>query len=125
MRVPAVRERGCEMKKALDFKLLKRLYTFIKPNRRYLILSLAFSTVSVLAALFATVLAGKGVDCIVGKGDVDFPRLARVVIAIAAVVRMAGEHLHAEAYLPHCARYTQPIYRKSGKSAAFLSRFQG
>lgn len=74
------------MKKALDFKLLKRLYTFIKPNRRYLILSLAFSTVSVLAALFATVLAGKGVDCIVGKGDVDFPRLARVVIAIAAVV---------------------------------------
>lgn len=74
------------MKKKLDLKMLRRLYAFIKPNRKYLVLSLFFSAISVLAALFSTVLAGKGVDCIVGKGDVDFRRLLWIVVAIAVVV---------------------------------------
>ncbi len=73
-------------KKTLDFAILKRLYRFIRPNRKYLFLSLFFSLISVLSSLFATVLAGKGVDCIVSAGNVDFAELGKIAVAIGIVV---------------------------------------
>ena len=72
--------------KALDLGMLKRLYAFIRPNRKYLFLSLFCSLISVLASLLATVLAGEGVDCIVGAGNVDFKRLGLTAAAIGVVV---------------------------------------
>ena len=72
--------------KALDLGMLKRLYAFIRPNRKYLFLSLFCSLISVLASLLATVLAGEGVDCIVGAGNVDFKRLGLIAAAIGVVV---------------------------------------
>ncbi|PWM72198.1 MAG: sugar ABC transporter ATP-binding protein [Bacillota bacterium] len=83
------------MKKRFDLKLVKRLYAFIRPNRKYLFLSLFFSLVSVLSSLFATVLAGAGVDCIVGAGEVDFERLGVIaaVIGVTVAVIFAAEWL--------------------------------
>ena len=83
------------MKKSFDFKLLGRLFSFTKHNGVYLFAGLFFSLVSVLVSLFATVLAGWGVDCIVGEGNVDFERLFRIVaaIGISVAVIFAAEWL--------------------------------
>lgn len=72
--------------KKLSLGTVKRLYTFIKPNRAYLVLSLLFSALSVIATLLCTVFIGKGVDCIIAAGDVDYGKLGTALIEIGVTV---------------------------------------
>ena len=72
--------------KNVNFETVKKLYKFIKPNVKFLILGLIFSATSVVATLLSTVFIGEGVDCIVGAGNVDFTKLNMVLIKIAVTV---------------------------------------
>lgn len=72
--------------KKVNSGIIKKLWAFIKPNRKYLILGLIFSAISVIAGLLSTVFIGDGVDYIIGKGNVDFSGLIVVIIKIAVTV---------------------------------------
>ena len=52
--------------------------------------SLIFAIVSVIATLFVPVLFGDAVDCIVGKGAVDFQRLKTLFVWVAVAVGVAA-----------------------------------
>ena len=65
---PSVKKRGT----------VARLLLFLRPNLPYLALALVFSVVQIIATLFAPVVVGDAVDCIVGEGDVDFGRILRI-----------------------------------------------
>jgi ATP-binding cassette subfamily B protein len=66
--------------------ILKRLTKYIKPYRRYFILTLICSVVQVAGTLFIPILIGKAVDCAVGKGNVDFNSLFSILKVMAVVI---------------------------------------
>lgn len=69
-------------------EIYRRILLLIKPYRHLLILSLVFAVVSVVLTLYAPVLTGRGIDLVIGKGNVDFdgllPILARFALVVAA-----------------------------------------
>lgn len=67
-------------------KILKRLFYYLKPYRLYFVLSILFSVFQVVGTLFIPILIGKAVDCAVGKNDVDFSKLAEIVIFMLAII---------------------------------------
>lgn len=64
---------------------LKRILKYAKPYVPYLILTSVCSALSVLLSLYFFILVGKGVDCIVGKGHVDFQGLYRILVELAVM----------------------------------------
>lgn len=71
-------------------KTLKRILGYVRPYKGYLAAAVIFSFVGVLLSLFVPVFIGKGVDLIVGKGDVDFRGLARLAAILAAAVLVSA-----------------------------------
>ena len=67
---------------------MKRLITFMRPYIPMMVLSLILSCGSVVSTVLIPVLSGRGVDCIVGVGDVDFGRLR--TIAFMMLLTIAG-----------------------------------
>lgn len=67
-------------------KTLKRILGYVKPYKMYLAAAIVFSFVGVLLSLFVPVFIGKGVDLIVGKGNVDFRGLLKLAAVLAATV---------------------------------------
>lgn len=63
-----------------------RIFELIKPYWYLIALSLVFALVSVALTLYAPVLAGQGIDLIIGKGNVDFDGLVPILIRFAIVV---------------------------------------
>lgn len=67
-------------------KTLKRILGYVKPYKMYLAAAIVFSFVGVLLSLFVPVFIGKGVDLIVGEGNVDFKGLLKLAAVLAATV---------------------------------------
>ncbi len=65
---------------------LKRILQYVGKYPLSLIGSLLFSLLSVAATLCVPVFFGDAIDCIVGKGNVDFERLIEIFIKIAVAV---------------------------------------
>lgn len=65
---------------------LKKLLVYIDRYKYYLLLSLIFAVVSVALTLYAPILIGNAIDCIVGKGDVDFSRIIDILIRLVIVI---------------------------------------
>lgn len=70
------------MKKDTTFR---RVLKLLKPYTAWIILSLIFALGTVISTLMIPILEGNAVDHIIGKGNVDFPGLFRVLKQIAAV----------------------------------------
>ncbi len=64
---------------------LKRLLSYVKPYAPLLLLSLIFAVGTVMCTLYAPLLIGDAVDCIVGKGNVDFEAVGKILIKLGAV----------------------------------------
>ena len=62
--------------------IIKKLYKYIRPYRRFLILSLLLSVITVAFTLLAPILMGDGIDLIISKGNVDFNGLKIIIIKI-------------------------------------------
>ncbi len=71
-------------------QILKRVVGRISAYKFSFIFSLIFSAVTVAGTLYIPVLAGEGIDCIVGKGRVDFDRLTVVLIRILIALAVSG-----------------------------------
>ena len=61
--------------KKIDKSVVRRLLTYTRPYRGYLIAAMASALISVLLTLTVPVLIGDGVDCIVEAGNVDYKGL--------------------------------------------------
>lgn len=66
--------------------ILRRLFSYAKPYRRYLIGALISSMISVTLSLLIPIFIGKGIDNIVGPGEVDFDGILNVIIYLATFI---------------------------------------
>lgn len=64
-------------------KVLKRILHYLTPYRKFVILSFLLSAFTVGLTLYVPILTGRGVDYIVGKGQVEFDGLISVLISIS------------------------------------------
>lgn len=65
---------------------MKRILHYIKPYRFYVVVSLLLAAVTVAFTLMIPILIGRGVDCILGKGQVDFAALKTIAMEIVVLV---------------------------------------
>ena len=68
------------------FGILKRILSYTKPYTFYLIFTLVGAIISSCATLYAPVLIGNAIDCIMEKGNVDFERILPIIIQLVIVV---------------------------------------
>lgn len=64
----------------------KRLLGYTKSSVPYLLLALISAAISVGMSLWAPVLIGDAIDFIVAKGQVDFPKVAKIMLVLAISV---------------------------------------
>ena len=69
---------------------LKTLLGYTKPYKGLLALSMVFAVISVAATLYAPILIGRGVDVIIGKGNVDFDRLIPIIALLMGTVAVTA-----------------------------------
>ncbi len=64
---------------------LKRVLKWISPYRLQVTVMIILAAVTVLTTLYAPILIGRGIDALVGKGEVSFGKLRTIVLELAAV----------------------------------------
>ncbi len=69
---------------------LSRVLRYVKKYPFSLVGSFVFALVSVVATLFIPVLFGDAIDCIVGKGVVDFDKLWKIFIKVGVFVGVSA-----------------------------------
>ena len=65
---------------------IQRVLSLIQPYRGLVLLTLLLAAVTVITTLYAPILSGRGVDLIVGKGNVDFPALGKIAIQFGVTI---------------------------------------
>ena len=65
---------------------LKKVFSYIGKYKYFLILSMFFAAVTVGLTLYAPILVGKAIDCIICKGNVDFVNMKSILIKVAIIV---------------------------------------
>lgn len=71
-------------------KVLLRLLDYTKPYRLYVIGAFISAIASVVFKMFGPVLIGKGVDFIVGPGQVDYSGILKVLLSLVGVIVLSG-----------------------------------
>ena len=66
----------------MNKKAFRRVLVFLRPRFPLIMLSLFLNLLTVLLTLLIPILAGRAIDCIIGTGNVDFPRLADLLLKI-------------------------------------------
>lgn len=82
--------KGKKATSGFQYRTLRRVLTYIRPHLPLLLLSLLLALVSVALTLYVPVLVGRAVDCIVGQGQVDFSRLATILMTIGISVALTA-----------------------------------
>lgn len=65
---------------------LKKVWKYIDKYKYFLILSMIFAVITVSLTLYAPILVGRAIDCIVGAGNVDFSEIGRVLIKLVIII---------------------------------------
>lgn len=87
-------------KKKNNKKTLRRILHYIRPYTALVVLSLLLSALTVGLTLYVPILTGRGVDYIVGEGQVDFAGLMAVItgillsIAVTAAAQWIMNHIN-------------------------------
>lgn len=69
---------------------LKRVFKYASTYRILIFFSITFAVVSALLALYAPIIAGNVIDCIIGEGDVDFVKVKALLIRMGLVVLISA-----------------------------------
>lgn len=69
---------------------IKRILKYTKPYKGFLLSALILALVSTVLTLLSPVLAGRAIDYIVGKGQVNFPILIKYIVIIVITVILGG-----------------------------------
>lgn len=67
-------------------QVMSRILTSIRPYRFYVIFSLLLAVITVGLTLYIPILTGNAVDYIIGKGNVDFGALGKMIKKMAAAI---------------------------------------
>lgn len=70
--------------------VIRNVFRLIRPQLHYLILSLIFAVISVVLTLYAPILTGDAIDRILGKGQVDYTGIFKILISLAVIVAVTG-----------------------------------
>lgn len=70
--------------------ILKRVFSYTKPYKKFLIIGFLGAMLNITFTLLGPILIGKAVDLIVDKGLVDFQGLLRLIIMLAGTVLFAS-----------------------------------
>lgn len=65
---------------------LKRVLNYIEKYKYFLLLSMLFALVSVALVLYAPILVGDAIDCIVGENNVDFHKITSILIKLGVII---------------------------------------
>lgn len=71
-------------------KTLKRIFSYTAAYRKNLYTAVIFAFTGVAGSLLAPVLTGKAVDCITGKGNVDFEAIKQILAALLISVAVSA-----------------------------------
>ena len=66
--------------------VIQKLLRFLKPYIPFMILSLIASVVTVVMQLYAPIISGRAIDCIVEKGKVNIPDVTRLLTTFVIVI---------------------------------------
>lgn len=78
------------MKKGKNNGTIKKVLKYIKKYSISVILSLFFAAVTVVLTLYLPILTGDAVDYMIGKGQVDFEKLAELMSRMAVIICATG-----------------------------------
>ena len=70
----------------MTVKTMKRIFTYTAKYRVNFVLAVIFAVTGVAGSLLVPILTGRAIDHITGKGDVQFDRILRILIALAVSV---------------------------------------
>lgn len=70
--------------------VLKKVLSYIGKYKYVLFISLLFAVLSVALSLYVPVLVGNAIDCIIGKGKVDFDSIVEILLKILIIVATTG-----------------------------------
>lgn len=71
-------------------KTLKRVASYARPYLKFFVMTIIFAAAGVSLSLAVPIFIGEAVDCCVGKGNVDFDELKKIVITLAVIVVASG-----------------------------------
>ena len=77
---------------------LKKVLHYMKPYRFFLLLSVILAAITVASTLYLPLLIGKAVDCIVGKGNVNFDLITRAAVVYNTNKYFVGASLVMHTY---------------------------
>ncbi|GLC29519.1 ABC transporter ATP-binding protein [Clostridium omnivorum] len=66
-------------------KTLKRLFSYIKKYKMHVVFSIITAILGNVLVIIGPYIVGKGIDKIVGKGQVDFNAVLKIIIVVAAL----------------------------------------
>ncbi len=69
---------------------LKKVLTYIDKYKHYLVLSMIFAVVSVSLTLYAPILIGRAIDCIVAPGSVDFEKIGSILFQLVMIIAVTA-----------------------------------
>ena len=69
---------------------LRRVLSYLQPRIPLVLLSLLLNLITVALTLLIPILVGRGIDCAVGPGQVDFTRLADLLLKIGLCVSVSA-----------------------------------
>ena len=78
------------MKQTSNKETLRKVLKLIQPYWFFLTLSILFAFASVVLTLYLPILTGKAVDCILGKGTVDFATLLPILTRMGIIALSTG-----------------------------------
>lgn len=65
---------------------LKKVWKYIDKYKYFLILSMIFAVITVSLTLYAPILVGRAIDCIIGAGNVDFAEIGRILLKLVIII---------------------------------------
>ena len=77
-------------KQPLRRETWKRLLSYLKRNIPILILVILLSAVTVVLSLYIPILCGRAIDCMIGKGEVNFDGIAECLVRIGVSACLCG-----------------------------------
>lgn len=73
-----------------DKETMKKIFSLLHPHRGKILLSLFFSLLSVAMTLTLPLLIGRAIDQIVGEGNVDFDKIANIILQSVLLIAATG-----------------------------------
>ncbi len=70
----------------MNRQTIRRVLAYIRPRFPLALLSLVLNLLTVILTLLIPILIGRGIDCILGPGQVDFPKLADLLLKVGGCI---------------------------------------